>query len=146
MKMVCISIHVQIVLNVIFLFFCRFESLFLFLIFILSFFLCLFFFYIYFSCVFICTYTDIVEPSLELFPEDSSVRMQSIRGRKGWGDRSVGHVLAAIDERRTLPFHRLHHLFLLHFIHSCILLFILLNIRFYILLFIMHSFYLFYFI
>jgi hypothetical protein len=41
--------------------------------------------------------------------EDSSVRMQSIRGRKGWGDRSVGHVLAAIDERRSLPFHRYTH-------------------------------------
>ena len=79
-------------------------------------------FYLFFSfsniifCVFLCTYTDIEERTSDLITEDSSVHMQSIRGRKGWGDRSVGHVLAAIDERRTLPFHRLHYLFSFNYI------------------------------
>jgi len=29
-----------------------------------------------------------------------------LRGRKGWGDRSVNNLLAAIDRRRTLPLHK----------------------------------------
>jgi DNA ligase (NAD+) len=35
-----------------------------------------------------------------------SVPTLSMRGRKGWGDRSVNNVLTAIDERRELPFYR----------------------------------------
>ena len=35
-----------------------------------------------------------------------SAPISSLRGRKGWGDKSVSHVLAAIDERRTLSFSR----------------------------------------
>ena len=30
----------------------------------------------------------------------------SLRQRKGWGDRSVNHLLAAIDRARHLPDHR----------------------------------------
>ena len=45
-------------------------------------------------------------PSTSTSSSTSSMPVVSLRGRKGWGDRSVNHVLAAIDERRSLPFHR----------------------------------------
>lgn len=38
--------------------------------------------------------------------EGPSLLGSSLRGRKGWGDRSVNHLLAAIDQARLLDDYR----------------------------------------
>jgi hypothetical protein len=37
---------------------------------------------------------------------NSSSPLHGLRERKGWGDRSVNHLLAAVDHARTLDDHR----------------------------------------
>ena len=37
---------------------------------------------------------------------ESRSHVPSLRGRKGWGDRSVNHLLAAIDQARLLDDYR----------------------------------------
>jgi hypothetical protein len=105
LRVVSTWMHVQYYISIFLNFFSSFINfkLFIFVLFLLFYFI-FFIFYCFFNIG-----TEEHSFNITTIAEDSSVRMQSIRGRKGWGDRSVGHVLAAIDERRTLPFHRYTH-------------------------------------
>lgn len=40
---------------------------------------------------------------------NSAMNLPSLRGRKGWGDRSVSKILSAIDEKRKVEFRRYYH-------------------------------------
>ena len=51
-------------------------------------------------------YSAIYTTSATSTDTESPSQVPSLRGRKGWGDRSVNHLLAAIDQARLLDDYR----------------------------------------